>query len=156
MARPSKYTIALATKICERLMVGQSLRSICAQKEMPYQATVYRWLTQSESFRDQYARAREVQADTLADEILDIADDSTRDIKIDEQGNERTQHEAVQRSKLRVDARKWLAGQLAPKKYGDRIQQNISGANDGPIEQKITVVDEAQVKATVAHLEESY
>nr|WP_284271473.1 terminase small subunit protein [Mycoavidus cysteinexigens] len=137
-------------------MVGQSLRSICAQKNMPYQATVYRWLTQSESFRDQYARAREVQADTLADEVLDIADDATQDMQVDEQGHERVRHEAVQRSKLRVDARKWLAGQLAPKKYGDRIQQNISGAHDGPIEQKITIVDEVQVKATVAHLEENY
>jgi hypothetical protein len=137
-------------------MVGQSLRSICAQKDMPYQATVYRWLTQSEAFRDQYTRAREVQADTLADEVLDIADDAAQDMRVDEQGNERVRHEVVQRSKLRVDARKWLAGQLAPKKYGDRIQQNISGTNDGAIEQKVTLVDEAQIKATVAHLEESY
>ncbi|MCX8566847.1 MAG: hypothetical protein ON057_001574 [Glomeribacter sp. 1016415] len=156
MARTSKYTIALATKICERLMVGQSLRSICAQKGMPDQGTVYRWLEKSEPFRKQYTHAREVQADTLADEILDIADDSTQDMQVDEQGHERVRHEAVQRSKLRVDARKWLAGQLAPKKYGDRIQQNISGAHDGPIEQKITIVDEAQVKATVAHLEDTY
>lgn len=105
---------------------------------MPDQATVYRWLDRYETFREQYAGAREVQADTLADEILDIADDVTLDIQQNTQVHERAQHEAVHRSKVRIDARKWLAGKLAPKKYGDKIQQCVTGANDGPVQSIIT------------------
>ncbi len=121
-------------------MAGKSLRSICTQKNMPDQATVYRWLDRFKTFCEQYARAREVQADTLADEILDIADDTTLDIQQGTQGHERAQHEAVHRSKVRIDARKWLAGKLAPKKYGDKIQQCVTGGNGGPVQSIITTV----------------
>ncbi|MRT15312.1 hypothetical protein GJV07_24145 [Enterobacteriaceae bacterium RIT711] len=79
----------------------------------------------------QYARAREVQAEILAEEIIEIADDSSGDVIVDEDGHEQTNHERVARSRLRVDARKWYASKLAPKRYGDRIQH----------EQKITITD---------------
>src|ERR1041385_4379143 len=108
MARPSSYTQEKADAICERLINGESLRKICLDPDMPDASTVCRWLAHedNELFRQQYARAREAQADTLADEILDIADDGSNDFMGDD---EKYNGDAVQRSKLRVDARKWLA-----------------------------------------------
>lgn len=121
MARPSRYTLKMADEICERLADGESLRKICLSDHMPNRATVFRWLHLHSSFRDQYARAREAQADALADEILDIADDGLNDSYEDEDGNKRTDHDVIARSRLRVDARKWIASKLKPKVYGDRI-----------------------------------
>lgn len=124
MGRPSDYTEELADKICERLVEGQSLRAICADETMPGVSTVCRWLGKHTEFREQYARAREAQADTLADEILDIADDAVNDWmerrRQDGSVDEVVNAEHIQRSRLRVDSRKWLAAKLQPKKYGDK------------------------------------
>lgn len=94
---------------------------------------VLRWLADEdrEDFRRQYARAREAQADTIFDEIIDIADNATNDwMERNGQDDEGYQlnGEHVQRSRLRLDARKWMAGKLAPKKYGDKIQTEHSGS----------------------------
>lgn len=130
MARPSKYTNAVADRICERLSDGESLQSICLSERMPSKSTVFRWLRQYASFRDQYARAREAQADAIADEILDIADEECTTVRADKhkssdddgEGNTEVVFDsvAVQRNKLRIDARKWLASKLRPKVYGER------------------------------------
>ena len=120
VGRPSSYTQETADTICERIALGESLRSICAQDDMPDQTTVFRWLRSNEDFRQQYARAREDQADALFDECLDIADDKSRDVRKTEDGAELCNTEFVQRAKLRIDTRKWMAGKLRPKVYGDR------------------------------------
>jgi hypothetical protein len=134
MARPSKYTKVMASRICERLMAGESLRKICTDADMPTQSTVYRWLDQFEPFQEQYARAREIQADTLADQILDIADDGSNDTyPVDDTGATGTNHDVIARSRLRVDARKWMASKLAPKKYGEKLQQEVTGGDGGPL-----------------------
>lgn len=113
----------VADAICEQIADGKSLRAICAVEGMPDKATVFRWLSNEQhvAFRDQYARAREAQADVLFDEILEIADDGTNDTIYTEDG-ERTNQEVIARSRLRVDARKWMAGKLRPKVYGDKIE----------------------------------
>ena len=90
-------------------------------------------------FTEQYARAREAQADKLAEEILAIADDGRSDTYLDAEGNEKTDNEAIQRSKLRVEARKWLASKMAPKKYGEKVTQEHTGANGGAIQVASTV-----------------
>jgi len=139
--RPSKFTQALADRICERLVDGESLRSICCAEDMPHISTVCRWLGQNESFREQYARAREAQADTLFDEILDIADDASNDWmerKTQEEGASENagwvlNGEHVQRSKLRIEARKWMAAKMAPKKYGEKVALVGGGDGDAPI-----------------------
>jgi hypothetical protein len=77
--RPSSYNADIATAICDRLADGESLRSICASEGMPNKATVFRWLGRQNEFRDQYAWAREAQADDILAEIMEIADDSRRD-----------------------------------------------------------------------------
>lgn len=92
------------------------------------------WLDGSRpEFSEQYARAREAQADKLAEEALQIADDGRSDTYVDGDGNVKTDTEVIQRSKLRVDTRKWLASKMAPKKYGDKVA--IGGADDlGPVQ----------------------
>jgi hypothetical protein len=135
--RPSSYTSETATFICEQLAEGKSLREICRTEEMPSKSSVMRWLASNTEFRDHYARARELQAEHYLDEIVEIADDGTNDwiIRQNEDGSvdERADHEHISRSKLRVDARKWLMSKMAPKKYGDKIMQEHSGPDGGPI-----------------------
>lgn len=118
MARPTDYTDDKAAEICAQIMEGKSLRAICADDAMPDPRTVYRWLGVNEAFRQQYALAREDQADSYADEIVDIADAATTG-------------EEAQIARVRVDSRKWVAAKLKPKKYGDRIAH--TGAEGGPI-----------------------
>ena len=137
MGRPSEFTTETADRICARLAEGESLRAIVADDDMPGQSTVFRWLAENEGFREQYARAREAQADKLFEEILTIADDGSNDTYQTENG-EATNHDVIARSRLRVDARKWMASKMAPKKYGDKLA--IGGAEDLPaIKQSLTV-----------------
>ena len=123
--RPTEFTQEKADKICERLIEGESLRTICADEEMPSKSAVFSWLNKFPEFADQYARAREMQADSIFDDILQIADDGSNDWMEKQQGDNIgwvTNGEALQRSRLRVDARKWMAGKLKPKKYGERLE----------------------------------
>ncbi len=124
--RPSRYTPDLAAVICGRLAGGESLRTICADKDMPAISTVMGWLFDGDhgEFSEQYARAREAQAELRADEITDIAD-----------GVEHGASEAVQAARLRVDARKWIAAKLLPKRYGDKVQH--TGDGGGPIRTEV-------------------
>lgn len=131
--RPSKFTQQIAETICERLSLGESLRSICRDEAMPGQTTVFRWLSDDETFRKQYTHAREVQADSWADDIIEIADDGLNDTYKDAEGIERTNADVIARSRLRVDTRKWLMARMAPKKYGDKITQEVTGADGAPL-----------------------
>lgn len=117
--RPTDYTEELADIICAELSDGKSMRQVCAGEEMPDKSTVFRWLRKYESFRDQYVRAKEESADALTDEMLDISDDSINDYVTSAEGD-RVNPENIQRSRLRIETRKWLAAKLKPKKYGDR------------------------------------
>lgn len=112
---------------------------------MPGQATVFRWLTGNEPFREQYTQARLTQADALFDEILNIADDGRNDwMAVHGEGavGWKENGEALQRSRLRIDARKWMAGKLRPKVYGDKVSAELSGPDGGPIETSITTSPE--------------
>jgi hypothetical protein len=119
--RPTRYEVALVAEICTRIAGGDSLRRICADATMPAKSTVLRWLFDGRHprFVEMYARAREAQAEVFADEIVDIADAAATG-------------ENLQAVKLRVDARKWAAAKLLPKKYGDRVQH--TGTGGGAIE----------------------
>ncbi len=137
--RPTKYTQGVADKICSLIAEGKSVRAIGKMDGLPSSTTIFNWLMSNDKFLEQYTRARDVQADVLADEIIDIADDSSCDTVIDPQsGKPLTDHEAIARSRLRVDARKWIASKLKPKKYGDKIA--VGGAEDlPPVRQKVDV-----------------
>lgn len=135
--RPLSYTKEKGNEICEWIASGKSLRSYCAIEGNPEQKTVLRWVIRMEKFRQQYAEAREMQAEIWADEITDIADDSSQDrTVIDREGREIeiVDHDHINRSRLRVDSRKWLLSKLLPKKYGDMQQVKLSNPEGGPIE----------------------
>lgn len=125
----------VANRICEQIAEGRSLRAILKEDpQMPASSTVFKALSQDKAFAEQYARAREAQADALFDEILDIADESSNDSYTDENGVERTNQEVVARSRIRIDARKWMAGKLRPKVYGDKVATELTGPNGGPVQ----------------------
>ena len=113
--RPSSYTKEIATIICDRIADGEGLRAICADETMPSKPTVFRWLEANTQFRDQYARAREDQADTYADDMVHIADTESD----------------PQKARVRIDARKWHASKLKPKKYGEKLE--LAGDKDNPL-----------------------
>lgn len=140
--RPSSYTKETADQICERIANGESLRSICDDEDMPAKSTVFKWLNDEQEFSDQYRRAREAQADTLFDDILTIADDGRNDWmeKVNADGENigwQVNGEAMRRSQLRIDARKWMAGKLKPKKYGEKLDLNVSGSLETTSEEQI-------------------
>lgn len=121
----TRYSIDLARVICARIAGGESLARICRDPAMPGKSTVMDWLCTKPEFRELYVRARELQADTLFDEILAIADDEP------EAGA--GAGEPAQRSKLRVETRKWIVARLAPKKYGDKVAIAGGGDDDRPV-----------------------
>ncbi len=126
IGRPSDYTDALADAICERLMLGESMAKICACDGLPSESMVYRWLPLHEHFRERYAHARDIQADRMVGQILEIADDTSGDTEYGESGP-KPNTEWISRSKLRVDARFKLMALLAPKKYGTKLVDVTSG-----------------------------
>ena len=116
IGRPTKYSIEWAERFCDLIAEGRSVAEICARPDMPSQQSVYTWLKQDEDFLERYARAREAQADKLAKEILELSDKIEDDNPV-----------KVQRARLQVDSRKWLAARLAPKKYSDHITHDVKG-----------------------------
>lgn len=132
MGRPSDYTQEIADLICSRLAEGISLRTVCKADDIPDATTVFRWLRTHDEFRQQYARAKEESADALVEELTDIADDARNDWmeRLGEDGQPlgwRENGEAIQRSRLRVDTRKWIASKLKPKKYGEKLDLDHKG-----------------------------
>lgn len=119
MARPTEYSEEIGNIICSRIASGESLRRICKDEGMPDKATVFRWLLNKvsdfDTFRDQYALSRQMQAECLADEIMDIADDGSNDYLEDDESFVKFNAEAVARSRLRVDTRKWYLSKVLPK-----------------------------------------
>lgn len=110
--RPTDYSPELTSRICERLAMGESLRSICRDDDMPSMASIFLWLGKHKEFSEQYARAREEQGEAHADRIVEIADDDTID---------------PNHKRIMVDARKWVASKLKPKRYGDKAEVEHSG-----------------------------
>ena len=120
--------------ICAAVAECVPLRHIAEDNKVSF-ATLATYLSRPENI-EQYARAREAQADKMAEDILQIADDGANDTYTDDKGNVLTDHDVVARSRLRVDARKWLASKMAPKKYGDKVE--LSGNKDAPLTVEIT------------------
>ena len=120
--RPSIYSQELTDIVCARIADGQSLRRIARDEGMPGLTTIFTWLREYPEFRDQYELAKSSQADAMEEDMLDIADmppAMTQDGKVDS-GD-------VAHMRLRIDTRKWIASKLKPKKYGDKIEQEIKG-----------------------------
>jgi hypothetical protein len=121
--------------ICEELAKGHSLRSICEREDMPARSTVFLWLQEHKAFLDQYARAREAQADYWAEQIIEISDTPLdgQKTEVSETGTKTVTEDMLGHRRLQVDTRKWLMARLAPKKYGDKITQEVTGADGAPL-----------------------
>lgn len=133
------YTPELAAEICERLASGESLRSICKSAHMPDEKAVRYWAAQPDHpFSEHYIRAREIGYLAMADEILEIADDGSNDWMEREGKNGEPAFvlngEHVQRSRLRVDTRKWVLAKMLPKVFGDKQVLEHTGKDGGAIE----------------------
>lgn len=136
IGRPTDYNADLAAEICQRISDGNSLRRICKADDMPNAATIYKWIGKYPAFNEQYARACVDRADAIFEEAIEIADDSANDF-IETEDGQKLNSEHVQRSRLRVDTRKWFVSKLNPKKYGEKVQTEHTGADGGPIITKI-------------------
>ena len=138
MGRSSTYTDEIGQAICSEVSTcTDSLAQICARNsEFPTPKCVNGWRLTYPSFGLMYAHAKGIQADLLAEEVLSIADDGSKDTIIDEDGKERCDHEWVQRSRLKIDARKWIACKLMPKVYGDKQQ----------VDTNVTINHESSIK----------
>lgn len=136
--RPRAYKEETAKEIIRRMCEGESLRAICSDEHMPARATVMMWVAENENgFLDRYEKACIARAHFWADELLDIADDGSNDWmeKYDKDGGAigwRENGEALQRSRLRVDSRKWLLSKMLPR-YADKQTFEHSGPNGDPI-----------------------
>jgi len=136
--RPTRYTKTLGNCIALRIAQGESVRNIAKDDKMPAASSIFKWALDPEhDFSEQYDRAKRIRAETLVDEIVDIADDSAEDyVEISTGKGKRkrliTRKEHVQRSRLRVDTRKWFAGKVAPKLYGDKLA-HTGEDGEGPV-----------------------
>jgi hypothetical protein len=115
-----ELTDDLVNKIVDGIMDGMSVRQICAAEDMPDNRTVQRWIASNAEFAAKCARARELQADNIFEEMQEVADYGNPD--------------DVQRAKLRVSTMQWRAAKLAPKRYGEKIQAEHTGADGGPMQ----------------------
>jgi len=119
--RPSLYSEAVVSELCARIARAEcGLEQVCVADDMPHAATVHRWLNEYPEFRERYERAKDEQALLVAERAL--ADALAED-----------DPQKAQLARLRFDARKWTAGKLAPKKWGDKIEQRHTGHDGGPV-----------------------
>jgi hypothetical protein len=128
--RPTIYNEKMALEICKRLMSGETLLQICRDDHMPSRITVYAWLLDEKhlKFSNMYTHARAIQAEHMFDELIEISDDGSNDwMEIETKAGRKIEvvnHEHINRSRLRVDTRKWYISKVLPKKYGEKIVED--------------------------------
>jgi hypothetical protein len=123
MGRPRfPYDDLLGKEICRAIATStDSLEEILKRNPtFPSRETIREWRFDLPNFAAMYVQAKQLQAELFAEEVIDISDDSTYDIKLNKDGEPVADNEVVQRSRLRVDTRKWVACKLAPRLYGDK------------------------------------
>ena len=132
MAYSAEQKQNIINTICERIANGESVRAILKDDNLPAFNTFLIWVSESDEKSKQYEYAMKMRAEVLFEETLEIADDSSKDIEYGENG-QRMNTEYVQRSRLRVDTRKWYLSKLNPKKFGDRVQNDVSITKEQPL-----------------------
>lgn len=140
-------TEELIAEICDRIADGETIRQIAKSEHMPAASTIYLALARDKDFSEHYAKAREAQLTRWEDELLEIADDGSNDwVERERQdGSIDTvlNAEHLNRSRLRVDTRKWIMSKRLPKVYGDRVTNEHTGPDGGAVVHKVewVVVD---------------
>ena len=112
--RPTILNDRLIDELCQRLSQGVSMRSVCRDDDMPCMATIWRWLRENDNFAKRYTAAKQESADAMIEDILAISDQDDEE-------------ESTNRSRLRVDTRKWIAAKLRPEKYSEKLDLTPSG-----------------------------
>lgn len=131
--RPEIYTQELADTVCERVSNGESMRAISRDDSMPCTSTMFKWIREDIEFLQQYEIAKDQGCLAMSEDIISISDDGTNDYMemLSQNGEDiegyKQNGEAIQRSRLRVDARKWILSKQMPKKYGDSSTVNLKG-----------------------------
>jgi len=143
------YSAELADEVCALVAEGKSLRQITEQPGMPSRRAVQHWMTRFPEFREKYECAMMLCAEFWAHEIIEISDDSAGDYVITEDGRRVVDNEHINRSRLKVDSRKWLLSKLLPKRYGDRIRADM---NVGVDPEALRGLSEEKKRARVAEL----
>lgn len=141
---PSTYTKEIGEEICQKISVSEyGLKRLCKENpHWPCKQTIFEWRIKIKEFGDLYAKAKQDQIETLIDDCLDIADDTSQDtiVSVDSEGVEREKcnTEWINRSRLRIDTRKFLAQKLAPKLYGDKVSErdNAESLSDAVVAMK--------------------
>ncbi|MGL5735469.1 MAG: hypothetical protein ACRCYS_11435 [Beijerinckiaceae bacterium] len=155
LGRPCNYTQAIADEVCERIALGETLIAICEDDWMPHLATVYRWMQREDrnDFREAYARARELQADTYFDRVQEVARTPMEGsvVTVGPDGITERREDMLGHRRLMVDALKWQAGKLRPKKYGDKLDLTTDGKAIGELGETERA---AQVAGLLAEAEE--
>lgn len=118
--RATKFTQELADEICNTIASNsKGIGMLCEENtHWPNKDTIFTWLKNNSAFSDQYARAKQCQIECLVDQMLEIADDTSQDSLIDEQGKMIFNPQSINRARLKIDTRKWLACKLVPRVYG--------------------------------------
>jgi len=160
--RPTDYTDGLADLVCERLALGESMRSVSRDEEMPAMTTLFRWLREKEEFKQQYAIAKQESAEAMSEDCLDISDNidgnpvmvDGKPLMIKGEIVRALDNTSIQHAKLKVDTRKWLMAKMKPKKYGDRITTEHEGnigftdMTEDMLDQKILEVERLLEQST--------
>lgn len=122
------YPPEVFTAICLRIAEGEPLSRICSEPSMPSRKTFYQWVAEDIDLRAEYENAIALRCDHYADEIISLSDSCREGTKIVKRNGkvETVTADMVERSRLQIDARKWYASKLNPKKYGDRLQADVN------------------------------
>ncbi len=102
--------------VSERLIEGESLRQICLDPDMPGRFAILKWVNEDTDLATQYALAREIQADALDDDMAATIADILSG-KLD-----------AQAARVVLHANQWRASKMRPKRYGDKIDHNVTGS----------------------------
>jgi len=125
--RPSTFDQQVADRICELMAEGNDMGTICEMAGMPSRSTVSRWAAARPDFAEQCARAREALADFELDRLKRIAEECTE--------------ENVNSTRVKLNHYQWRLMKIAPRRYGDRVQTEITGPNGGPMQVQALTID---------------
>lgn len=137
--RTSIMTDEMSLKFFTMIAQGLSVEAICRIDGMPCDWTIYNHIRNDPKFEQAYKNAREIQAERFLDEIIQIADDGKSDYYEDSEGNVLVDHDHIARSRLRVDTRKWAMARMSPRKYSERVVNEIVGKDGGAVDIKQTL-----------------
>ena len=128
VGRPPKYSRAIADQVINLVSGGATLLEACRELGVD-DRTVRGWIVDDVGgIFPRYSRARALLLEHWADDIVSISDDRTGDVYVDADGKKRVDHENINRSRLRVDTRKWLLSKLRPEQYGDHVNLDVKSA----------------------------